>query len=340
MSMPPGSGQRPTIYDVADRAGVSKSLVSLVLRNSSQVSEPRRAAVLAAIEELGYRPSRAATVLASRRARNIEVIIDDYRNLWFVDMVRSMQAVLDGVDYRLTVTEARPAGSRTVVDPSLHVDGLVLAGEPGESFLRTWAATAIPTVVAGRRAQVPADADLVANDDEAGGRLAADHLIGLGHRDIGHLTGAGGPAAHRRLGYLERIGAADLPVRVVGSGGTSEEDGYRAAVELLDTHASTTAIFAANDSMALGALAAIREHGATVPGDISLIGYDNAALAQSRYLRLTSVDGRNDTIGTTRRDGPAGSDRGSVEAAHPDLARTDADRPGHDGPARSRRYSC
>lgn len=294
-------GQRPTIYDVANRAGVSKSLVSLVLRSSPQVSALRRAAVLAAIDELGYRPSRAATVLASRRARNIEVLIDDYRNPWFVDMVRAMQGVLVEADYRLTVTETQlntPGASG--VDPSSHVDGLVLAAEPDESLLRSWASAAIPTVVAGWRSQVPADADLVANDDEAGGRLAADHLIGLGHRAVGHLTGSGGSAIHRRVGYVQQMAAAGLTARITGErGGTTEEDGYRAAVELLDIHPDTTAIFAANDSMALGALAAVRAIGRSVPGDLALVGYDNSALAQSRYLQLTSVDGRNDTIGTT-----------------------------------------
>ena len=78
---------RPTIYDVANRAGVSKSLVSLVLRGSANVSPARRDAVLTAIRELGYRPSQAATVLASRRTQAIQVVIDDYRNLWFVDLL-------------------------------------------------------------------------------------------------------------------------------------------------------------------------------------------------------------------------------------------------------------
>lgn len=301
MSVPAGPGQRPTIYDVANRAGVSKSLVSLVLRNSAQVSESRRAAVLAAIDELGYRPSRAATVLASHRARNIEVLIDDYRNPWFVDLVRAMQDVLAEVGYRLTVTETQlNTPGATGIDPSSHVDGLVLAAEADESSIRSWAAGALPTVVAGWRSQVPAHADLVANDDEAGGRLATGHLIGLGHRGIGHLTGAGGSAIHRRVGYLDQMARAGLGSRVAGEqGGTTEEDGYRAAAELLDSSPDTTAIFAANDSMALGALAAIRERGRSVPADLALVGYDNSPLAQSRYLQLTSVDGRNGTIGAT-----------------------------------------
>lgn len=289
-------GPRPTIYDVADRAGVSKSLVSLVLRNSPQVSEPRRAAVLAAIAELGYRPSRAATVLASGRAHNIEVLIDDYRNPWFVGMVRAMQSVLTEANYRLTVTKTRPEPS----GPSPHVDGRVLAGEPDEALLDGWSAAAIPTVVTGWRSRVPADADLVATDENVGGGLATAHLLELGHTAIGHLTGTGGSADHRREGYLSRMTAAGLTPVVVGADeGTSEEDGYRAAATLLDAHPGTTAIFAANDTMALGALAAARQRGRTVPGDLSVVGYDNSVLAQSRYLDLSSVDACDDEVGAT-----------------------------------------
>jgi len=114
MAMPDGAGQRPTIYDVASLAGVSKSLVSLVLQGSSRVSEPRRAAVLAAIAELGYRPSRAATMLASHRTKNVEVVIDDYRNLSFVGLLVGLRSELASHGYHLTVTDralnATPGG--------------------------------------------------------------------------------------------------------------------------------------------------------------------------------------------------------------------------------------
>ena len=94
------------------------------------------------------------------------------------------------------------------------------------------------------------------------------------------------------------MAAAGRTPHVVGAGhGTTEEDGYRAAADLLDEHPAITAIFAANDTMALGALAAAREHGRTVPADLSVIGYDNSSLARSRYLDLTSVDACNEAIG-------------------------------------------
>lgn len=291
--------RRPTIYDVAKQAGVSPSLVSLVLQNPVRVSEKRREAVQAAISDLGYRPSRAATTLASSRTKSIGLVIDDYRNLWFVDLLRGMESALTEHGYQVMLADSRPGENRIkeAVDGllAMHVDGLVIAAEPSPSML---GGVGVPTVVAGWRDGVPAGADLITNDDDGGGAMAADHLLGLGHRRIGHLTGSGGAAAHRREGFRARLQESGAEQRIVGdSGGTSEEDGYASACWLLDNHPDTTAIFAANDTMALGAFGAIKARGLAVPADISVIGYDNSTLAKSRYLDLTSVDNRSDLVG-------------------------------------------
>ncbi|WLQ08133.1 LacI family DNA-binding transcriptional regulator [Arthrobacter oryzae] len=291
--------RRPTIYDVAESAGVSPSLVSLVLQNPSRVSDKRREAVLAAISQLGYRPSRAATALASSRTKSIGLVIDDFRNPWFVDLLRGMESALSVHGYQVTVADSRPGRNRVkeATDGllALHVAGLVIAAEPSEPML---AGTWVPTVVAGWRNGVPAGADLITNDDDGGGRLAAGHLLSLGHTRIGHLSGTGGAAAHRREGFRGRIVEAGLEVRIAGeSGGTSEEDGYASACWVLDRHPDTTAIFAANDTMALGAFAAAKTRGRSVPEDLSVIGYDNSPLAKSRYLDITTVDNRSDVVG-------------------------------------------
>ncbi|MEJ1178843.1 MULTISPECIES: LacI family DNA-binding transcriptional regulator [unclassified Pseudarthrobacter] len=291
--------RRPTIYDVARQAGVSPSLVSLVLQNPVRVSEKRREAVQAAISDLGYRPSRAATTLASSRTKSIGLVIDDYRNLWFVDLLRGMESALTEHGYQVMLADSRPGENRIkeAVDGllAMHVDGLVIAAEPSPSML---GGVGVPTVVAGWRDGVPAGADLITNDDDGGGAMAADHLLGLGHRRIGHLTGSGGAAAHRREGFRARLQESGAEQWIVGdSGGTSEEDGYASACWLLDNHPDTTAIFAANDTMALGAFGAIKARGLAVPADISVIGYDNSTLAKSRYLDLTSVDNRSDLVG-------------------------------------------
>jgi DNA-binding LacI/PurR family transcriptional regulator len=129
--------------------------------------------------------------------------------------------------------------------------------------------------------------------------MAAEHLLGLGHMRIGHLSGSGGAAAHRRDGFRSGIVEAGVDVLIAGeSQGTSEEDGYAAACWLLDHHPDTTALFAANDTMALGALAAAKARGLSVPANLSVMGYDNSQLAKSRYLDLTSVDNRSNVVGS------------------------------------------
>jgi len=290
-------GARPTIYDVADRAGVSKSLVSLVLRGSTKVSPARRDAVMTAIRDLGYRPSQAATVLASRRTQAIQVVIDDYRNLWFVDLLDGLRAASNGRGYRLSVIDR--AGQATDADsgPPLAagIDGLVVACDPDAWLLAGWHG---PTVVAGWREGDVLGADRVANDEALGSRLAVEHLVALGHRRIGHLSGGGGSAAHRRQAFIDAVASVGVAGPISeGRGGTTEADGYQAARDLLELHPDLTAVYAANDGMAVGALAVFKERGLTVPGDISLVGYDDSPLAQSRFIDLTSVDDKSHAVG-------------------------------------------
>jgi DNA-binding LacI/PurR family transcriptional regulator len=289
---------RPTIYDVAQRAGVSKSLVSLVLQNAPQVSEKRREAVLSAIAELGYRPSSAASSLAGNRTRSIGVAIDDFENLWFVDLLRGMRQVLDKSGLNVSVAD-RHLNAHLERDPvdaflSMQVEGIVLAMDMGGSVPDFGA---VPVVVAGARNVAPPGADFVANDDAEGARLATQHLLGLGHRMIGHLTGAGGIAALRRASFEKTMAEAGFPAMVTGDGGTTEQDGYVATSSLLDARPDTTGIFAANDVMLLGALAALRERGLSVPDDVSVVGYDNSPLAASNYLAFTTVDDRSLDVG-------------------------------------------
>lgn len=292
-------GRRPNIYDVASAAGVSKSLVSLVLRGAPGVSPARRAAVEEAIERLNYRPSRAAATLAGNRSRTIGVVLDDYRNLWFVDLLAGLHDQLAPLGFRVAVADPsfNALLDRTPVDGlmSLRVDGIVIATEPTEEM---FAAVDVPAVVAGNRDMAVPGADVVANDDMLGGRLATEHLIGLGHRDIGHVTGGGGAARLRARGYETAMRERGLrPHIALGQGLTTESDGYLASLKLLDENPSLTAIFAANDTMALGAAGAARDRGRRIPEDLSLIGYDNSPLASANLLRLTTIDGRNADVG-------------------------------------------
>ncbi|MFF1253856.1 LacI family DNA-binding transcriptional regulator [Pseudarthrobacter sp. NPDC058329] len=298
-STDPGSA-RPTIYDVANRAGVSKSLVSLVLRGSPNVSGARREAVQTAIDELGYRPSRAASALAANRTQSIGLLIDDFHNPWFVEFLRGLRSVLDSAGWNVSVADLQleALSGRNPLDGflAMHVDGLIIAAEPHTAPpLRH---LDVPFVVAGVRELDAGPADVVASDEVRGAGLAVEHLVQLGHRRIAHITGLGGSAKARREGYLRAVSTAGLPPLLAGeAGGTTEEAGYAATRELLSRDHGVTAVFAANDTMALGALAALKEQGLRTPEDVSVVGYDNTALAESRYLDLTSIDSHNASIG-------------------------------------------
>ncbi|MFZ1282616.1 MAG: LacI family DNA-binding transcriptional regulator [Propionicimonas sp.] len=291
-------GSRPTIYDVARVAGVSKSLVSLVLQGSQQVSSERRRAVVEAIEQLGYRPSRAAATLAGSRSRSVGVVIDDYSNLWFVGLLKGLRTVLDPLGYTVLVSDRHQAGPlrQDAVNSFLasQVDGVVIAAELGVEG----EALPVPAVVAGTRLHSVAGADRIATDNALGVRLAVTHLVELGHRRIGHVTGVGGSARGRRNAYLAMMRELNEPARMAGLGElTNEAGGYRGAVKLLERYPEITALLAANDTMALGALAALREAGRSVPHDVSLVGYDNSPLAKARFLALTTVDVHNARVG-------------------------------------------
>jgi DNA-binding LacI/PurR family transcriptional regulator len=298
------SARPPTIRDVAERAAVSKSLVSLVLRGSQQVRPDKRQAVLAAIEELGYRPNAAARSLSERRTRTIGVLLNDMRNPWFVELLDGLNSVLKDHGLHMLLADgqlSRRVGedlTRTFMD--LRADGLIAVGtQPDPAALGT-AAERIPTVIAGTREPVLARADIVANDDEHGARLATEHLIGLGHRRIAHIAGQGAVARLRRLSFQETMRAHGLAAAaLVQQGDLTEEGGYRAAVRLLSAPGSgrPTAIFAFNDIACIGALSAAEEMGLRVPEDLSLVGYDNTYLSRLRHLWLTTVDNASYEVG-------------------------------------------
>lgn len=292
----------PTIRDVAERAGVSKSLVSLVLRGSDQVRPEKRQAVLTAVEELGYRPNAAARSLSERRTRTVGVLLNDMRNPWFVELLEGLNSRLHDSGLRVLLADGhlnRHLGedlTRTFTD--LRVDGLIAVGTlPAAEALAT-AAGSVPTVVAGAREPVLPGVDIVAGDDEHGARLATEHLIGLGHRRIAHIAGQGAVGELRRRGFeavMREHGLAGTAT--VEQGDLTEEGGYRAAVRLLSARERPTAVFAFNDIAGVGALSAAEELGLQVPGDLSLVGYDNTYLSRLRHLWLTTVDNASHDVG-------------------------------------------
>jgi DNA-binding LacI/PurR family transcriptional regulator len=287
------NARRPTIISVAERAGVSKSLVSLVMRGAPNVSDERRRAVLKAAEELGYRPNLVARNLAERRTRTVGVLVSDLHNPFFAEIIDGLQSEARDRDRRLLLGTGRRDGEEEadVVESFLQqdVEGLVLLSPVlgREPLVR--AAAAVPTVVVGTTVIRAPRCDVIINDDAVGAEMALAHLIARGHERVAHIDAQSGPgASERRAGYLTAMAACGLEPLIV-AGEFTDEGGYRAGQELLARAEMPTAIFACNDLAAIGAMTALEEAGLTVPGDVSLVGYDDTSLAAMRHIALTSV---------------------------------------------------
>jgi DNA-binding LacI/PurR family transcriptional regulator len=312
MSRPTKSSSRPrrigdplrpaTIIDVASRAGVSKSVVSRVIRGEASVSPASRTAVLAAAEELGYRTNAAARSLVQRRSYNVGVMVSDLHNIFFAEVLDGIYAAAADRGYRTLITTGNrdPVAEQRALEQllELRADGIVLAGARLAANVVGAAARSVPIALVGSDLRLRG-VDVVVDDDFRGAELAVEHLAGLGHRDIALIDGgAGAGAAERRSGYRAAMGEAGLSRHIrIEPGDFTEGGGYEGARRLMAGPRRPTAVFASNDQSAVGALDAINESGLAVPEDVSLIGYDNTALAALRHISLTTIHQPRHQIG-------------------------------------------
>lgn len=283
---------RPTIVDVAERAGVSKSLVSLVMRNSPSVSDEKRERVLRAAHELSYRPNAMARSLVRQRTYVIGVVISDFNNPFFTEVADGIEKAAISVDYRALFNsgDRDPVREAQALDTMLQLrtDGVVMTGPGIDEELIRKAARETPLVVATRDSRSRLFDSVVA-DDIAGARLAVEHLVSLGHRRISHLTGGDGAGAgNRRAGYEAVMREHGLRPSLV-AGDYTEQTALAAAAALLDGKTTPTAIFAPNDFAAIGLLQALDDRGLRVPQDVSVVGYDDTWLAGLARIGLTTV---------------------------------------------------
>jgi DNA-binding LacI/PurR family transcriptional regulator len=297
------SANRPTIIDVAAAAGVSKSLVSLVLRGTSSVSAEKRQLVLKAAAELGYRPNAAARSLVQQRSHLLGVVLSDLHNPFFAEVLDGVQAQAGLHGYSTIMSLVDSTGpERAALDRllELRVDGLILASPMLDLQTINAAAAEAPLVMVARRARI-SSIDSVANDDVSGARLVVEHLAQLGHEKIAHIDGGGGAgAAERRRGYQKAMDSSGLAQFARSVPGAYSDDGGRQGVAALFTSGEQpTAIFAANDIAALGVMTALSERGLRVPDDVSVVGYDNTALAAASQISLTTVDQPRPDMGRT-----------------------------------------
>lgn len=286
--------RQPTILDVAERAGVSKSLVSLVMRGAPNVSGASRDAVLVAAAELGYRPNAAARSLAAQRSGVVGCVLSDLHNPFFADVVDGVQEEAASTGYRILVSPGFLDGAREQVAVEtllqLRVDALILIGSVMRLAELAEAASSIPVVLIGHD-RAPAGLHVVCSDDVAGAEAVVDHLVGLAHRRIAHIhaaEGAGGTA--RRRGYTRAMRRHGLAAQVqVVKGAFTSEGGAKGMRRLLSGEHLPTAVFVANDLAATGALDEIDAAGLRVPEDISVVGYDDLTWSAMERISLTTV---------------------------------------------------
>src|SRR5262245_23118046 len=196
---------KPTMDDVARRAGVSRALVSLALRDSGKVSATSRAAVMAAADELGYRPNLIARHLASKQTRTFGLLINDLHNPYFPGVADGIKQAADALGYRLLLNSAflDDADEQRALEMFVdyNVDGIILTGARVDQAVIERAARIVPIVVVSRPMESNI-VDTINNDDRLGATLAVEHLVELGHREICHIDGGHGAGARQRCaGY-------------------------------------------------------------------------------------------------------------------------------------------
>ncbi|MET8102723.1 LacI family DNA-binding transcriptional regulator [Streptomyces sp. NPDC005236] len=302
--------KRVTITEVAQHAGVSTAAVSKVMRNAYGVSAAMQEKVRAAIAELDYRPHAAARGMRGR-TYTIGVLLDNIRNTFFADILDGIRDELHDSEYTVLVgaagfgADAQSKTIRSMVDRQM--DGLVLIapGTPRAEVLSM--AETTPTVIIGHHD--PSDLhDSVVDADGAGASLVVDHLVSLGHRKITLVSASGNrsskwartPEIVLTNGYTEAMGRHGLTEQTrVCRTAYSDDGGYKAGMSLLTQEDRPTAIMAGADVAALGVWRAAHELGLRVPEDISLVGYNNTAVADLATVQLTSVDQAGHNMGAT-----------------------------------------
>jgi DNA-binding LacI/PurR family transcriptional regulator len=293
-SVAPMSGRagRPTMRDVAAHVGVSQSLVSLVFRNAPGASAETRERVLRGAAELGYRVDTAAQVLRRSRSRHIGVLFT-MRQPFDVDLVEAIYPAAERHGYRVVLGALGPGrDERKAVEELLayRCEAMILLGPTTEAAQLAAVAEQLPVVDIARRFAGDG-VDVVRVADEPGARLAVDHLVSLGHRAIVHVDGGKLPGSvYRSRGYRLAMRRHQLRQEIcILPGDHTEESGAAAARQLMKEEQLPTAIFASNDRCAHGVLVTLIRAGVDVPGDVSVVGYDDSGIARLSFIELTTV---------------------------------------------------
>jgi LacI family transcriptional regulator len=292
-------GRRVTILDVAQRAGVSVSAVSKVVRGAYGVSPQMQTRVTAAIEELGYRPHTGARTMRGR-SYTVGVVLVELTSPFQTEVAQGISDALTDTPYQDvivtggTTPERQTRSIEALLDR--QVDGLLLVAPWLDAESIDKFAKIVPTVTIALHGS-PVGFDTVVDDERLGARLMVDYLVANGHRRIVHTSMPSAPwekkfvLSHtaRRQGFAQAMRSHGLEPDIIETW-YSEEGGHEAAMQALARSKPPTAIFAGADISALGALRAAEELGLRVPEDLSVVGYDNIYTSTINRVSLTTVD--------------------------------------------------
>ncbi|WP_327714558.1 LacI family transcriptional regulator [Streptomyces sp. NBC_00490] len=310
MGQDPQPKKRVTITDVAQHAGVSTAAVSKVLRNAYGVSAAMQEKVRAAIAELDYRPHTAARGMRGR-TYTIGVLLDNIRNAFFADILDGVHDALQDSEYTVMIgaagfsADAQRKTVQSMIDR--QVDGLILIAPSTQRTETLTTAQSTPLVILGHH-DVSDLHDSVVDADAAGAALVVDHLVSQGHRNIALVSSPGTrsskwartPEIVLTNGYVEAMNRHRLADHVrICRAAYSDEGGYKAGLSLLTGENPPTAIMTGADVAALGVWRAAHEVGLRIPEDLSLVGYNNTALADLATVQLTSVDQAGHDMGSS-----------------------------------------
>jgi len=282
--------KRPTVHDVAREAGVSYQTVSRVINNNEHVAVDARDRVLRVIDSLGFRPNRAAQIMQTQTSRTIEVVMPYYG---FTRVLYDMARVSNQLGYHFVIAAIDPENFAETLQSgaSRFIDGFVLVPFPPiddyASIMKLTDGT--PFVQFGAR--IGSDIPSVSYDQAKGARLATQHLIDLGHRDIAEISGPlNNYHGHdRHVSWLATMHENGLVPGMSVEGDFNLESGFQCMNQLLDSNTPFTAVVIGNDSMSFGAVTALRMRGLRVPEDISIVGFDDIPESAHFYNGLTTI---------------------------------------------------
>jgi LacI family transcriptional regulator len=295
--MAPRPSGRVTSRDIARAAGVSQPTVSRALRDDPRVAPATAALVRETALRLGYVPDAAARTLITRRTGTVAVVVADIGNPFYTELVGVLHGSLGRAGYRtILINERTDLRGDAGVQPLLRsglVDGAIVATATLDEPTRALVEGERTPIVLVNRELDDVERDAVVSDNRLGGARAAELLAELGHRRIAEIAGPANTstARDRAAGFRERLERLGVPLdpRLRREGDFSHRDGYRWTLELLEQDPPPSAIFCANDVIALGALDAARARAVDVPAQLSIVGFDDISLAGWESFRLTTI---------------------------------------------------